>query len=265
MKTALQVFPPYFALYIKRRLAFPYEFLAGLSSNLVTTALGMLFIIFLVDGKSIPNIQGWSRYELLFIYSFSMIPLGIFGIFSENFHGFARRYIVNGDFDRILLRPVSCWCQVIFESFNIESLGVILAGCAALIYSAVALDLEWTFLGVLWFIISALSGAVILMATFTVLCAFSFFIKEQSEYHASCFHFLILSRYPLPIFGRTLQFALTWILPYGFISYYPATALLARNGDFPLCYATPIVALFSVIIAKRIWKIGLKHYDSSGN
>ncbi len=52
------------------------------------------------------SVRGWKFEEMVFLYGFSLIPFGIFNVFSWNLCMFADRYLIEGRFDRVLLRPV---------------------------------------------------------------------------------------------------------------------------------------------------------------
>src|SRR5260370_8833991 len=75
-----------------------------------------------------PGLAGWSFEEILFLYGFSLIPFGLFNVLSVNLYEFGSTYIIEGKFDRVLLRPISSLFQVLFEAFRIESFQEIIVG-----------------------------------------------------------------------------------------------------------------------------------------
>ena len=64
----------------------------------------------------------------MFLYGFSLIPYGLFNVISLNLYDFGNNYIIEGKFDRVLLRPISSLFQVLFETFRIESLQEVVTG-----------------------------------------------------------------------------------------------------------------------------------------
>ncbi len=62
------------------------------------------------------------------------------------------------------------------------------------------------------------------------------------------------SRYPLPIFNRFLQIFLSWVIPFAFVSFYPATHFFGPEKREALAYASPLVALASCGVAAFFWK-----------
>jgi ABC-2 type transport system permease protein len=75
--------------------------------------------------------------------------------------------------------------------------------------------------------------------------------------------------YPLNIYPWILQLIFTFLIPIGFISYYPASEFLGKESGFhiPLSMAlwTPVVGIVCFIISQFIFSIGMKKYESSGS
>src|SRR6266581_7531704 len=125
----LRLFGMYFSQYAKARLEYRADFFSSVLASFLGTAasFGFLLIVF----SRVPAVQGWKFEEMVFLYGFSLVPLGLFNVFSWNLYLFADRYLIEGRFDRVLLRPVSSVFQVLFESFRLESIQVTLTGLFA--------------------------------------------------------------------------------------------------------------------------------------
>ena len=104
MKRHLRLLIQYFAQYSMVRLAYKADFFIAFATSMTATILGFGFMLVLFT--KIPSLQGWSFYEVMFLYGFSLIPLGFFNVLSWNLHDFSNLYIIQGRFDRVLLRPV---------------------------------------------------------------------------------------------------------------------------------------------------------------
>ena len=70
--------------------------------------------------------------------------------------------------------------------------------------------------------------------------------------------------YPIMIYPKFIGFLLTWILPYAFVSFYPANYFL-HKGLAIYSLFSPLVAVILWIIALKVWKFGLKNYTSTGS
>ena len=69
---------------------------------------------------------------------------------------------------------------------------------------------------------------------------------------------------PNLIHGQGVRFLLTWIIPYGFASFYPASYLLGRNVG-PLAWLGPVVAALLLGVSYRVWQFGLRYYSGTGS
>lgn len=259
------VYLEYFKQFLKSRLEYKGDFIASISSSILSTAAALLFIVFLIDGTSVPSLQGWTREEVLFIYGYSMLSMAIFDLFSSNLYRFGDKYIIDGQFDRVLLRPLNSLFQVLFESFNFESVGRFTVAVLLIIYTASALSLQFAFIDYVWLLFSALCGGIILIAVFVFLSSLSFHFEDRMGIGAPVFSLIHFSRYPLPIFNDVIQFVLRWVVPFAFVAFYPATHFLGRAGFEFFCYFTPVMSALATFVAAMSWKFGVSRYTSVGN
>ena len=140
MRRHCGIFFAYFAQFVKTRLAYRADFLVD--SLAVTGALAVnLAFLGVIYGK-IRSLSGWSLDELVFIHGFSLVPLGLFNLVSQNLWMFSERYLVEGRFDRVLLRPVHPVFQVVFESFHVAALTEVVLGGVLMAVSGARLHLS---------------------------------------------------------------------------------------------------------------------------
>src|SRR6266581_1776123 len=234
MKRHLRLFALYFAQYAKVRLAYKADFFIAFFSSMAATVLGFGFVLVLFS--KIPQLQGWSFYEILFLYAFSLVPLGFFNVVSWNLYEFGDIYIIQGRFDRILLRPVDTLFQVLFEKFRIESLQEVVTGLL-----------------------------VIYVSVFLILTAVSFWFEDRVGIVPPVFNMLTFGRYPLTIYNVFIQFMLSWIIPFGFASFYPTTHFLRRQSFATYFYLVPVVAAVFSALAVLVWNKGVENYSSTGS
>lgn len=263
MRRHLRLFLLYFAQYAKVRLAYKADFFIAFFSSMAATVIGFGFVLVLFT--KIPQLQGWSFYEILFLYAFSLIPLGFFNVVSWNLYEFGDLYIIQGRFDRILLRPINTLFQVLFEKFRIESLQEVATGVFILVICVRHLHAAWTWADYLWFFPMVLCGALIYLAVFLSLTAVSFWFEDRVGIVPPVFNMLTFGRYPLTIYNVFIQFMLSWIIPFGFASFYPTTHFL-RRADFAwYFYLVPVVAAAFSTLAVAVWNRGVRNYSSTGS
>jgi viologen exporter family transport system permease protein len=263
MKRHLRLFLLYFAQYAKVRLAYKADFFIAFFSSMSATVLAFGFVLVLFS--KIPQLQGWSFYEILFLYAFSLVPLGFFNVISWNLYEFGDIYIIQGRFDRILLRPVDTLFQVLFEKFRIESLQEVVTGLLVMAICVDRLHLVWRLADTLWFVPMVVCGALIYLAVFLILTAVSFWFEDRVGIVPPVFNMLTFGRYPLTIYNVFIQFMLSWIIPFGFASFYPTTYFLGRKSFMPYFHLVPVVAAGFFALAVFVWNKGVENYSSTGS
>ncbi|MEP6994050.1 MAG: ABC-2 family transporter protein [Acidobacteriota bacterium] len=258
-----RLFGLYFSQYAKARLEYRLDFFSSVFASFLGTAasFGFLLIVF----SRVPAVKGWSFEEMVFLYGFSLIPLGVFNVLSWNLYLFSDRYLIEGRFDRVLVRPVDSVFQVLFEAFRLEALQETVTGAAAVVWASRRLHLVFTPLDLLLFFLWAVFGATIYLAIFVGLTATSFWIEDRIGIVPPVFNLMQFGRYPLTIYDGWIRFTLSFVIPFAFASFYPVVHFL-RRGEFAReFWAVPFIAALSVGIALAVWKSGVKRYHSTGS
>ena len=263
MKRHLKLLLLYFSQYAKVRMGYKADFFIAVFSSMAATVLGFGFVLVLFS--KIPKLQDWSFYEVLFLYGFSLIPLGFFNVVSWNLYEFGDIYIIQGRFDRILLRPVDTLFQILFEKFRLESLQEVITGIVVVGICVRRLGLPWNAADYFWFGLMVACGAFIYISVFLILTAVSFWFEDRVGIVPPVFNMLTFGRYPLTIYNVFIQFMLSWVIPFGFASFYPTTYFLRRGAFAPYVHMVPAVAATFFVLALVVWNRGVRNYSSTGS
>lgn len=255
----------YFAQFLKSRMEYRVDFLAGLTATIILQLIGLVFIevIFL----KIPTLNGWSRPQVFFIYGLTLLPTSLFSAFFTNLYMFSSHYIVDGNFDRILLRPLNSLFQVCLERVRIEALSGLLTGALVIAYASALLEppLAWTAGRVALLVLFVLSGTTIMVGLFVGCTSLSFWFVDRIGLLPPLYNVMAFGRYPLNIYDPRIQWVLTWILPFAFLGFFPATLFLDQPGWRMQVLMTPVVAAGSLAVGFALWNRGLRRYESTGS
>src|SRR6188768_2361812 len=175
MRRHFQLFGAYLAQFVKSRLSYRADFVIDIVAVLIALSVHLVFLG--VVYSKVQSLQGWTFQQLLFIYGFSLIPLGIFNVFSTNLWEFSDGYLIEGRFDRVLLRPMNPLFQILFESLNLASLGEVVIGCLIVAGTGAALGITPVLLDLLLFPILILSAAAIYLGVFLLMTSLSFWFE----------------------------------------------------------------------------------------
>ncbi|MFC7442472.1 ABC transporter permease [Laceyella putida] len=258
----LQLLIEYFKQYMKTRMAYRGDFLVQFISNFFYQALNLIFI--LVVFQHTRSLSGWGQYEVIFIYGYFLIPWAIFSSFL-NLWDFNDRYIIKGELDRVLTRPVHSLVQVIMETMTPESLIGVLTGVIVMGFAGWHLDLTWTWFDLVLLLLFTAGSVLIYAGIYITLTSISLYTDSKSDIQPIIYNIGNYGRYPTNIYHRVIQFALTWVLPFAFVGFYPASYLLDHGEWKVYALLTPVVGLIYLGIGVFCWNRGIKHYRGAGN
>lgn len=257
------LFYDYFTQYAKVRMSYRGDFLISLATSFAATIFSLGFVVVLFQKTT--QLAGWSRDEVIFLWGFTQIPYGLFNVISLNLYDFGNNYIIEGKFDRVLLRPVSSLFQVLFETFRIESLQEVATGVFCMWWATQRLGVEWTSAKFGLLIFFGACAAIIYVSIFLLLSTVSFWFEDRIGVHPPVWNVIAFGRYPLSIYSGVVQFFLCWIIPFGLASFYPSVRLLGRTVNPEYAPLVPVVAIVFLTLAISVWNFGTRHYASTGS
>ncbi len=243
-------------------LEYRANFFIGATSTIVLQTFGLLAIWVVM--RQIPNLNGWTLNEILLIYGFITVSESITHMFADNLWTIGMNYVRTGEFDRFLVRPINPLFHLLADRFCHDGIGNFLVGLALILISTTALGIVWTPLTVSYLFVAILSGGAIFIALNLITATSAFWLQDSIPATQIVFNTHEFCKYPLTIYHQGIRTLLTWLIPYGFASFYPASYLLGRDVGV-LAWLSPVVAIALLAIAFRVWLFGLSHYSSTGS
>lgn len=264
MTRYMKLYSVYLQRAIKSRLEYKKDAIVGMFSFLITNTLQFFTLMFVV--KSIPSLNGWSMYELGFLYGFSMMPRAIDHMLTDSLWYVGYWYVRNGVIDRFLIRPVNLLFQVIAEVFQPEAFGEVIMGLSLIIVCGLRIDLQWSIGNVIVMLIAMVFGALIFTALKLITCSIAFWTKRSGQLMSMVYNFADFAKYPIKIYHPIIKFIMTFIFPFGLVISMPVDAFIKGGYNSWIVSGGIILAatiLFS--IGCFVWTQGLKNYESSGS
>lgn len=240
------------------------DFFIGLMGFFLTQAAGIAFLYLVFE--QIPTLADWTLPQLIFIYGFAQIPRGIDHLFTDNIWMVAWWYVVNGQFDRYMLRPMNLFFQVIFEKLQPDALGELMVGILLLIISLSNGVITVSGTKILLFIISMIAGAVIYTSVKLLFASFAFWMKVSGPVLYTAYQLADFAKYPTEIYAKGIRFMITWIIPFGFVAYLPASYFLKPGvSAWSTIGVECVLAVVFFAIAYGVFHFGTRAYESAGN
>ena len=217
--------------------------------------------------RAFGTVGGWGLWDLVFLAALVQMAHGLHHALFFRFF-LHRQLLHEGEFDRILARPLHPFWQMVGDSLTMGAVGEFLPGLVLLVAAALGLGLTWSLLDFVFLGLIILSGAVIEGAFNIIFATFDFWLEQTSLMWLPTAFLEAPARYPAHIYAPVFTFVLTFVFPFAFIAYYPAHHFLDRT--VPICgqslaYLSPVVAGALLVAAVGFWSLGLRHYRSTGS
>ena len=245
----------------KVRLAYRADFLIMAVGDVLLAAVGLLFLTTLFH--HLPGLGGWSAAEVLYCWGFAEAAVGLFFVVFGGLFVLNQRYIVGGELDRVLLRPLDPYAQVLLDNVSWEDLPVLFLGIGAMAWAAPDLGdvaaWRWAMVPLL-----VVTSACVLGGLLTTVSSAGFHLHHRGTSVGLVFQLSTFTRYPLDLFHPALRLLLTFALPLGFAGFYPASLVLHATEWHPYALVQPVVGIAALALGYAAFRFGLTRYASSG-
>lgn len=247
---------------IKMQLEYRKAFIISVIGTFLITFLLTISIYFLFE--EFGSIGTWTFYEVAFLFGMVFWNFSLAEMFLRGLDHFDK-IIKNGEFDRILIRPQNLLLQATCTEFDFSKIGRAIQCIAINIIAIANISISWNLYKILVFILMNIGCFIIFLGIFILKASFCFWTIDGLEF----MNILAeggkkVAQYPIDIYAKWFRMFFTFIVPFGLVNYYPVLYLFGKvdnwyYGVFPLF---TIIFLIPCLI---VWKIGVKHYESTGS
>jgi ABC-2 type transport system permease protein len=250
----------------RSKMQYRLNFLTSILSMVLT--YGGQFISLYWLFQRFHDMDGWRLEEIVLLYAMGILAWGVCVSFFFSLHQFEDQ-VRDGTFDRALLRPMNPLLHVLGSQSPVAGFGQFVFSILAFGIAIRASGVRFTFVKLIYLLLTAVGGGFILGAAIIVVASLAFWTtRTYTFYWSIVFPARQLINYPILIYHRALQLVLTVVVPFGFINYYPAHVLLDKTSQltFPImAWMTPLVGLLSLVVAYRFWDWGSRFYTGTGS
>ena len=252
---------------LRSQMQYRFSFFAESIGTMFVSGLDLLMVAILMT--RFQAIGGWTLAEVMFLYGASSVSFSLAEMFVGAFDDFDKQ-VVQGDFDRILLKPLPVVYQMVTNRFPTRRFGRLAQGIIALVVAFSLLQPVWP--PVKWgFLLVMIGAAALLFSAVLIVGATASFWSPQSHEAVNIFTYggQFMTSYPMHIYQQWLVSLFTFIIPLAFINYYPSLYLLDKRDPLGLptwvSFLSPLVALAAFGAALTGWRFGVRHYQSTGS
>ena len=258
----LNIFCRYASQYMKTKMAYRSDFFVYVVSDFLLQSVNLVFI--LVVFTRITNLNGWDRNQMLFIYGFFLVPFGFYSGFFNHLFDVPEKYVLQGEMDRVLIRPMNTLFQVIVETMNLELVLGVIPGVIIMLYTASAMHMHWQWQDLPLGILLVFGATLIYGGIYILLASMGFWFEGNMGLMPMIYNLSSYGRYPTSVYKGIVRFILTWVLPFAFVGFYPATILMHRWDYAYYAMLTPVIGVIFFTTGYLVWRRGIRRYVGTG-
>ncbi|PKM62628.1 MAG: ABC transporter permease [Firmicutes bacterium HGW-Firmicutes-21] len=270
MKTLLRYFSlaKYFLkINIQCGLEYPSYLISWLISNPLQFFFGIITVKVIIT--NFHALEGWSFEQIAFLYGLGIISHGLSVVFFIQ-TWYIDYMITDGEFDRLMVRPLNVFFQFCFKDFNFVGITDMLPGLVIFIYGCIASGFSFTVINIIKILLVIIGATALRGAIYTISGSLAFWTKRSgilTSVYLTLFTYT--TQYPVSIFPRLIQDLLTFILPLAFISYFPSSEFFGIDTGYRFMGSLSVwtfgVGIAFYLLSMTVFKIGLRRYESCGS
>lgn len=264
LRLAAQVYRVLVSASLRGKMQYRLDFLGSTLIQTLMGAEGMLFIGAVL--WRFGPVMGWSIFDIAMLYAVSRMGNGIYMLLCNELDRF-ELYMVNGDFDTLLIRPWPTLFTLLARGVGIDRLAFLAQGIAVAAVAAPRLVATGVIDGwdVIWLLASVAWSALLYFAVGLATAAAGFWIVRIEELQVFTMNApSTATAYPLDVYPSWLRWVFVTLLPLGLGCYVPLRFILDKGGTALDLLWPALACPVAVWVALRLWKTGEAHYTSTG-
>lgn len=251
----------------RSQAAYRTSFVVDLIGNVGATVFDVVTVLVLF--KVTRTLGGFTLHEALVIVGLSSFAFATADLLVGNIERLPR-YVRTGLFDAVLVRPLAALPQLLLMDLPLRKVSRVVFGLAVLVASVASAGIHWTTGRVALVLVAPLAAVVFFSAVFVTTATVSFYWIDSGELANSVtYGGRDFTSYPVTVYGGWFRALFAYGMGFAFVSYHPALALLGRADPLGLPgwvgWAAPGVALVAAAVAALAWRVGIRHYRSTGS
>lgn len=256
------------AMRLNLRSAAQYRasFLMATASQLVMTLGDLIAVLVLMERFT--GVGQWLPGEILFFFGTMQVCFALVDFLARGITSFPP-LVASGRFDAMLLRPRRLLAQVAFSEMDPRRLGILLVGGAAMLMGSAQLHIHWTAAKIALMLLSAAGSFMLIVGLFLIEATVSFFsVRSIEMVNVVTYGGRTACQYPVDIYPPFLRTLFMYVAPFGLCMHLPVSYVLGK----PILalppwaiFLAPLTGVIFFLIMTLVWRIGVRHYRSTGS
>lgn len=220
----------------------------------------LMFIIILASKTKV--ISGYSIWEIIFFFATFNLVDTIAQLFLREVYRF-RSYVVSGDFDYFLIKPLSPLFRSLFGGSDVLDMPMLVISIFFILFSEGKIG-NVSLFGIGLYILLIFNAFLIAVAFHILVIAVGILTTEVDNTLWLYRDLTQMGRVPIDIYREPLRGILTFAIPVGIMMTFPSKALMGL-----LSIQSVVIALLVGVIlfcgSFKLWQYAIKHYSSASS
>ena len=257
----MRLYLHFLSIHLRSAMTYRASFFLSCLGHLLTTMNVFFGVVFLLD--RFQSIGGYTLPQLSLCYAVILAGTSLAECFARGIDAFGR-ILSQAQFDRIMLRPRPLLFQVLCQDMKPTMFARVLQAAVMLGWAIGSGAVVWTPVKAIVLALMILCGAGVFFGVYLVNACVTFFTLE----HIEALNIFMdgpreYGKYPFGIYGKPVLIILTFLVPLALVQHWPLQYLFDRG---PAWYGLlPIVSLVFLIPCGLLWRLGVRHYRSTGS
>lgn len=257
----MRLYFKFFSIHFRSAMTYRSSFFLSCLGYLLITTNVFLSVAFLMD--RFESVGGYTLPQLSLCYAVILAGTSLAECFARGIDAFGR-ILSQAQFDRIMLRPRPLLFQVLCQDMKPTMFARVLQAAVMLGWAIGSGAVVWTPVKAIVLALMILCGAGVFFGVYLVNACVTFFTLE----HIEALNIFMdgpreYGKYPFGIYGKPVLIILTFLVPLALVQHWPLQYLFDRG---PAWYGLlPIVSLVFLIPCGLLWRLGVRHYRSTGS
>lgn len=220
-----------------------------------------LFFLLIITSRT-QAIQGYTLWQVILFYLTYNLIDSLSQFFLREVYRF-RNYVIRGEFDYFLTRPIPVLLRLLFGGSDILDIPIILLSIG-FIFVAIANIGTITTASIFVYLLLLANGFIIALAFHILVLAFGILTTEVDNTLWFFRDLTQMGRFPVDIYQNPLRSIITFVVPVGIMITFPAKAALGLLSTNTILVALLIGGAF-LYLSLIFWRFSLKKYSSASS
>jgi ABC-2 type transport system permease protein len=250
----------YFRIGAMNELQYRVNFFVQLFQSLLALATGLVGLGLVFNHTQ--DLGGWSRLELLAVMGVHILMGGLIRTTIQPNMERLMGDILQGTLDYTLTKPADSQVLVSVREVRIWQAVDILMGLGILVVAVAQIGARVGLGQALAFAAALLMGGLMIYSFWLMLTTGAFWVTRIDQIVELFQGVYLAGRWPVGIYPDWLRTGLTFLVPVAFAVTVPAEALTGRL-DWPTLGGSFLLTAALLLLARRVWQIGLSNYSGA--